>query len=270
MQEHGLQCGFCTPGMIVRAHRLLQENPNPSDEEIRWGLSGNLCRCTGYQNIVKAVRYAADKINAGRGGRRVMNDVKEMTLEEREATLGGIGSARKRKEDARFIRGQGNYVDDIKLPGMVVGDFVRSPYAHARSSRSTPRRPWPCPAWPRSSPPRTWSRWACTGCRPWLGDVAAVLADKKVHFQNQEVAFVVGADRYAVADGVQAVEVEYEELPVLVDPAQGARRTTRRSCARTSPGRTTSARARASTRTTSSTGRSATRRRPTPPSPRPR
>jgi len=64
MQEHGLQCGYCTPGMIMRAHRLLQENPNPNDEEIRWGLSGNLCRCTGYQNIVKAVRYAADKLNA--------------------------------------------------------------------------------------------------------------------------------------------------------------------------------------------------------------
>jgi aerobic carbon-monoxide dehydrogenase small subunit len=61
--EHGLQCGFCTPGMILRAHRLLQENPNPTDDEIRWGISGNLCRCTGYQNIVKAIRYAADKMN---------------------------------------------------------------------------------------------------------------------------------------------------------------------------------------------------------------
>ena len=66
MQEHGLQCGYCTPGMILRTHRLLQENPDPSDEEIRWGLSGNLCRCTGYQNIVKAVRYAADKLRAER------------------------------------------------------------------------------------------------------------------------------------------------------------------------------------------------------------
>ena len=64
MEEHGLQCGFCTPGMIMRAHRLLQENPNPTDEEIRNGLAGNLCRCTGYQNIVKAVRSAADKMNA--------------------------------------------------------------------------------------------------------------------------------------------------------------------------------------------------------------
>jgi carbon-monoxide dehydrogenase small subunit len=65
-EMHGLQCGFCTPGMITRAYRLLQENPNPTDEEIRWGISGNLCRCTGYQNIVKAIRYAADKL-AGRG-----------------------------------------------------------------------------------------------------------------------------------------------------------------------------------------------------------
>ena len=66
MQEHGLQCGFCTPGMIIRSYRLLQENADPSDAEIRSGISGNLCRCTGYQNIVKAVRYAADKINAQR------------------------------------------------------------------------------------------------------------------------------------------------------------------------------------------------------------
>lgn len=62
-QMHGLQCGFCTPGMIVRAHRLLQENPDPTEEEIRFGIAGNLCRCTGYQNIVKAIQYAAAKIN---------------------------------------------------------------------------------------------------------------------------------------------------------------------------------------------------------------
>jgi carbon-monoxide dehydrogenase small subunit len=60
---HGLQCGFCTPGMIVRAHRLLKENPQPTEEEIRVGMSGNICRCTGYQNIVRAIQYAADKIN---------------------------------------------------------------------------------------------------------------------------------------------------------------------------------------------------------------
>ena len=61
-EQHGLQCGFCTPGMITRAWRLLQENPNPSEEEIRYWISGNLCRCTGYQNIVKAVQAAAQKL----------------------------------------------------------------------------------------------------------------------------------------------------------------------------------------------------------------
>ncbi|MBO9459171.1 (2Fe-2S)-binding protein [Labrenzia sp. R5_0] len=62
-QMHGLQCGFCTPGMILRAHTLLKENSNPTEEEIRMGISGNLCRCTGYQNIVKAIQYAAAKLN---------------------------------------------------------------------------------------------------------------------------------------------------------------------------------------------------------------
>jgi carbon-monoxide dehydrogenase small subunit len=62
-EMHGLQCGYCTPGMITRAYRLLKENPNPTEAEIRIGISGNLCRCTGYQNIVKAIQYAAAAIN---------------------------------------------------------------------------------------------------------------------------------------------------------------------------------------------------------------
>lgn len=63
-EHHGLQCGFCTPGMITRAYRFLQENPSPTEEEIRYGISGNLCRCTGYQNIVKSIQAAADTLNA--------------------------------------------------------------------------------------------------------------------------------------------------------------------------------------------------------------
>jgi len=62
--DHALQCGYCTPGMITRAYRLLKENPNPTEEEIRYWMAGNLCRCTGYQNIVKAVQSAAKKLSA--------------------------------------------------------------------------------------------------------------------------------------------------------------------------------------------------------------
>jgi len=147
-----------------------------------------------------------------------MTDATEMTLEEREATLGGIGCARKRKEDIRFIQGKGNYVDDIKLPGQVFGDFVRSPYAHARIKSIDVER--------AKAVPGVLAVLTANDLKPlnlhWMptlaGDTQAVLADEKVHFQNQEVAFVIGEDRYAVADGIQAVEVDYEDLPVLVDP----------------------------------------------------
>jgi aerobic carbon-monoxide dehydrogenase small subunit len=78
-EEHGLQCGFCTPGMLMSSYALLHTNPRPNEDEIRWGISGNLCRCTGYQNIVNAVRYAAAKMGkdqttpvemAGAGGKK--------------------------------------------------------------------------------------------------------------------------------------------------------------------------------------------------------
>jgi len=65
-EHHGLQCGYCTPGMITRAHRLLKENPNPTEEEVRFGISGNICRCTGYQNIVKSILSAAAELNAAK------------------------------------------------------------------------------------------------------------------------------------------------------------------------------------------------------------
>jgi len=63
-EKHGLQCGYCTPGMIMQAYFLLSENPHPTEEEIREGISGNLCRCTGYQNIVESIKYASEKMNS--------------------------------------------------------------------------------------------------------------------------------------------------------------------------------------------------------------
>ena len=147
-----------------------------------------------------------------------MTDTKEMTLEEREATLGGIGVARKRKEDIRFIQGKGNYTDDIQLKGMVYGDFVRSPYGHAKIKSINKDAALEIAG--------VLAVLTADDLRPlalhWMptlaGDKQAVLADEKVHFQNQEVAFVIGVDRNVVSDGIEAVEVDYQELPVLVDP----------------------------------------------------
>ena len=66
-EKHGLQCGFCTPGMLMSARALLARNPRPTEDEIRHGISGNLCRCTGYNKIVEAIQYAADKLRADKG-----------------------------------------------------------------------------------------------------------------------------------------------------------------------------------------------------------
>ncbi|SHH45094.1 (2Fe-2S)-binding protein [Halobaculum gomorrense] len=77
-EEHGLQCGYCTPGMIMSGKALLDENPDPSEEEIREAISGNLCRCTGYQNIVKSIEYAAEKLAAqpaADGGRIIAEEL---------------------------------------------------------------------------------------------------------------------------------------------------------------------------------------------------
>ncbi len=137
---------------------------------------------------------------------------------ERAEKLQGLGSSRKRVEDARFTQGKGRYVDDMKMPGMLYGDFVRSPYGHARIKSINAEA---AKALPGVIAVLTAADLKPLGLHymPTLaGDVQAVLAEEKVLFQNQEVAFVIADDRYVAADAVELVEVEYEELPALVDP----------------------------------------------------
>jgi len=137
---------------------------------------------------------------------------------EREKNLQGIGCSRKRKEDPRFIQGKGNYVDDIKMPGMLFADMVRSPHAHARIKSINKEKALALPG--------VHAVITAEDLKPlnlhWMptlaGDVQAVLADEKVVFQQQEVALVVADDRYIAADATELVEVEYEELPPIVDP----------------------------------------------------
>ncbi len=138
--------------------------------------------------------------------------------QEREDTLKGVGCSRKRKEDARFVQGTGRYTDDIKVPGMLFADMVRSPYAHARIKSINKEKALALPG--------VHAVLTADDLKPlnlhWMptlaGDVQAVLADEKVHFQYQEVAVVIADDRYIAADATELVEVEYEELEVLVDP----------------------------------------------------
>ena len=137
-----------------------------------------------------------------------------------EIKIGGMGASRRRVEDNRFIRGKGNYVDDIVLPGMLHMEILRSPLAHARIKSIDTSKAWAIPG----------VRLVMTGemmasrnlaWMPTLSyDTQAVLATDKVRFQGQEVACVIADDPYIAKDACEAIVVDYEPLPVVVNPIQ--------------------------------------------------
>ena len=209
-ESHALQCGFCTPGFVVTVTEFLEENAGRTDftdEEIREGLSGNLCRCTGYQNIVAAVRRAAELM--AKGGLTMATQT--------------FGERITRNEDPRFLRGEGRYLDDVEAVGALHVAFLRSPMAHARISgldvsraRAHPgvERVYTCDdigeldqplplliPHPAMTHPRTQ--------RP--------LARDEVAYAGQVIAAVVAVDRYVAEDAVELIDVDYEPLPVIVD-----------------------------------------------------
>jgi carbon-monoxide dehydrogenase large subunit len=149
-----------------------------------------------------------------------MNDMTPVppTAAERAEKLQGVGCKRKRVEDIRFVQGKGNYVDDLKLPDMLYGDFTRSPHAHARVKKIDVSK--------AKAVRGVLAVLTAADLKPLglhymptlAGDVAAVLSEEKVLYQNQEVAFVIAEDRYVAADAADLVEVEYEALPVVIDP----------------------------------------------------
>jgi carbon-monoxide dehydrogenase large subunit len=132
--------------------------------------------------------------------------------------IGGMGHSVKRKEDPRFIRGQGNYVDDIVRPGMVFMDIVRSPYAHAKIKSINTEKALALPGVAAVITGETLKEYNLHMMPTLMSDTQMVLPVEKVCYQSQEVAAVVATDRYSAADGVELVEVEYEPLPVVVDP----------------------------------------------------
>ena len=134
------------------------------------------------------------------------------------AEVGGMGHSMKRKEDPRFIRGLGRYVDDIQLPGMLYLDIVRSPFAHARIKSINTERALKVPGVLAVITGETLAKYNLHWMPTLMSDTQMVLPTEKVMYQAQEVAGVIATSRYAAADGVDAVEVDYDPLPVVVDP----------------------------------------------------
>ena len=143
-----------------------------------------------------------------------------MTQALDEIKIGGLGASRKRVEDQRFIRGKGNYTDDITLPGMLHMEILRSPVAHARIKSIDATRAWQVPGVHLVLT----GEMMATRNLAWMPtlsyDTQAVLATDKVRFQGQEVACVIADDPYIAKDACEKIDVEYEPLPVIVNPWQ--------------------------------------------------
>ena len=132
--------------------------------------------------------------------------------------IGGMGHRVKRREDPRFLRGQGNYVDDVSLPGMLYLDIVRSPYAHAKINNIDISKATAIPGVLAVITGKDLEKYNLHWMPTLMSDTQMVLPVDKVMYQAQEVAAVLATDRYIAADGVEAVEIDYEPLPVVVDP----------------------------------------------------
>src|SRR5215469_5965675 len=218
-EHHALQCGFCTPGMIMSSLELLRREPQPTEERVRTWLKGNFCRCTGYQHIVDAIRAVGEPATPG-----------DTSGAEQGRADRFFGQPLVRREDDRHLRGRGRFTDDVRsadAAGTLHVALARSPHAHARirsvSADRAARIPGvvavvtgadlldqvsPLPA-----------NWILPGMRV---PVHRVLADETARFQGEGLAAVVAVDPYTAADAAAAVDFGYEPLAAVTDPWQAA------------------------------------------------
>jgi aerobic carbon-monoxide dehydrogenase large subunit len=249
-EHHALQCGFCTPGMIMSSLELLQREPHPTEERVRAWLKGNFCRCTGYQHIVDAVRVAAGASVAGVQDQAVSSvasppsppddapgeDAATDNVVAGASPSPGTQDARffgrplPRREDDHHLRGRGLFTDDVRASdaaGVLHVALLRSPHAHARIQSVSVDRAGELPGvvavvtgadlLDSVSPlPTNWV----------LPDMGVpdhrVLADQVVRFHGEAIAAVVAVDGATAADAVQAIELDYEPLAAVTDPWQAA------------------------------------------------
>jgi aerobic carbon-monoxide dehydrogenase large subunit len=245
--HHALQCGFCTPGMIMSALELLQREPQPSEERIRAWLKGNFCRCTGYQHIIDAIGAAAQASVAGDQDQMVTAPPSspDAVTKERTATSTAVAGAPPspatqpsrvlgrplpRREDDHHLRGRGQFTDDVRPTDATGGLHVallRSPYAHARIRSVSVDRARKLPGVvgvitgedlvDSVSPLPT--NWVLPGMEV---PVHRVLADQVVRFHGEAIAVVVAVDAHTATDAAQAIDVGFQPLPAVTDPWRAA------------------------------------------------
>ena len=196
IDEGAIQCGFCTPGAIMSAKALLLSNPKPTEKEIREALSGNLCRCTGYQKIIRAVKVASGQVPP--------------VEVSPSSSYNVIGQKVRRRDAVEKATGKAVYADDISLPGMLYGKALRSAYAHALIKGIDYSRAQKVPGVVAILTARDIpgiNRYGLV----YLDQ--PVLADDKVRCVGDAVALVVAESEKAAEEALELIKVDYEELP---------------------------------------------------------
>ena len=207
--NHGaVQCGFCSPGMILSAYALIDRQPNPSDEEVKQALSGNLCRCTGYVRIIDAVRNW-----------QKYQHTQEPPLDPQDLDkYATVGKSLPRVDAADKVTGRAKYTADLSCHNMLCGKILTSPTAHARiksidKSKAEALEGVKLVLTAKDVPDITY------GVNPPRYD-EHILAREKVRHVGDEVAAVIAVDEDTATKALALIEVDYEELPVVLDPIE--------------------------------------------------
>ena len=205
-----IQCGYCTPGQIMAVEGLLRLNPTPSMEEIRHGVSGNLCRCGTYAHIFKAAQRAAELRKTLR--RRTMREERETPKPWEKTEV--IGKPLPRVDAYERVSGSAIYPSDISLPDMLYGAILRCPHAHAKvldiDSREAEKMPG-VRAVIKGATNESNPDW------PYLRGFKTKLFDPHCRHEGEEVAAVAAETPYQAWDAVKAIKVKYEILPFVAD-----------------------------------------------------
>ncbi len=250
-----IQCGYCTPAMVLAAKALLDANPNPSEIEVREALSGVLCRCTGYLKPVQAILRAAaalrgenvDKIGAGIPAPQewlgegiepgqgslppeAQSDVltrsgvmPKIWVTPETKTWNTVGKPEKKVDAIKMVQGKPAFTADIEMRGMLVAKVLHSPVAHARIKRIDATR---ARALPGVAAVLTWQDiprvvYSTAGqSDPIPGPLDTFSLDNKVRFVGDRVAFVAAESAEIAENALELIEVDYEQLPAILDPAR--------------------------------------------------
>ncbi len=209
LSEGAVQCGFCTPGVLLTAKSLLDKNSSPTEEEILTAISGNLCRCTGYKKIVTAIQATACEL---RGEAATSGSVWRQ-----EAGRGPVGRSVPRKEGVAKVTGQAQFADDLQFPGMLYAKVLRSAYPHALIHSIDTERARSLPGVEAVMTARDIPGKNRVGM---IVKDAVVLAEEKVRFIGEAVALVAARTKAQADQAAELIRVDYEPLPVLSSPLE--------------------------------------------------